>query len=221
LYTPLPQILAHIRLCERLQDYPVATEWMPHPYAGYTELNLATRDLPGRFAQIAGSLAANGLSILSAQLNTRDDGIVIDTFQVSDSDGQAIIDAEDWGRVDRILAEVISGERDLEGFLGASLRGRSVKQSSSVVTPRVRIDNDISAQSTVIEVQTEDRLGLGYHIARTLADLGLNILSAKLATEKNHAFDVFYVQTEAGEKVTSSFQMTEIMERLRFRLNVA
>jgi [protein-PII] uridylyltransferase len=221
LYTPLPQILAHIRLCERLQDYPVATEWMPHPYAGYTELNLATRDLPGRFAQIAGSLAANGLSILSAQLNTRDDGIVIDTFQVSDSDGQAIIDAEDLGRVDRILAEVISGERDLEGLLGASLRGRSVKQSSSVVTPRVRIDNDISAQSTVIEVQTEDRLGLGYHIARTLADLGLNILSAKLATEKNHAFDVFYVQTEAGEKVTSSFQMTEIMERLRFRLNVA
>jgi len=64
-------------------------------------------------------------------------------------------------------------------------------------------------------------LGLGYHIAKTLADLGLNILSAKLATEKNYAFDVFYVQTREGEKITSSFQMTEILERLRFKLNVA
>ena len=221
LYTPLPQILSHIRLCERLQDYPVATEWIPHPYAGYTELNLVTRDVPGRFAEIAGSLAANGLSILSAQLNTRDDGIVIDTFQVSDAEGQAIIDAEDWSRVDRLLAEVIAGKRDLEAILEARFRNPSVGQSSAVAVPRVRIDNDISAQSTVIEVQTEDRLGLGYHIAKTLADLGLNILSAKLATEKNHAFDVFYVQTQSGDKVTSSFQMTEILERLRFRLNVA
>ncbi len=221
LYTPLTQILSHIRLCEQLQDRPVATEWMPHPHAGYTELNLATRDLPGRFAQIAGCLAANGLSILSAQLNTRDDGIVIDTFQVSDAKGRAIIDAEDWGRVDRLLAAVIAGERELEAVLDADFRPPSAGQSGSSILPRVRIDNDISAHSTVIEVQTEDRLGLGYHIARTLADLGLNILSAKLATEKNHAFDVFYVQTHAGEKVTSGFQMTEILERLRFRLNVA
>jgi [protein-PII] uridylyltransferase len=221
LYTPLPQILSHIRLCERLQDRPVTTEWAAHPHAGYTELNLAARDLPGRFAQIAGSLAASGLSILSAQLNTRDDGIVIDTFQVSDAQDQAIVDPEDWGRVDRLLADVIVGERDLETLLEARFRSSSVRQTSSAVVPRVRIDNDISAQSTVIEVQTEDRLGLGYHIAKTLANLGLNILSAKLATEKNHAFDVFYVQTQSGDKVTSSFQMTEILERLRFRLNVA
>jgi [protein-PII] uridylyltransferase len=221
LYTPLTQILSHIRLCERLQDRPVATEWVPHPHAGYTQLNLTTRDLPGRFAEIAGCLAANGLSILSAQLNTRDDGIVIDTFQVSDAKGHAIIDAEDWSRVDRLLAAVIAGERKLATVLEDGFRPPSTGQSSSSMLPRVRIDNDISNHSTVIEVQTEDRLGLGYHIAKTLADLGLNILSAKLATEKNHAFDVFYVQTHAGEKVTSGFQMTEVLERLRFRLNVA
>jgi [protein-PII] uridylyltransferase len=221
LYTPLPQILSHIRLCERLLERPVVTEWIPHPHAGYTQLNLAARDVPGRFAQIAGSLAASGLSILSAQLNTRDDGIVIDTFQVSNAEDQAIVYPEDWSRVDRLLADVILGLRDLETVLEGRFRSVSVGQSGSGVVPRVRIDNDISAQSTVIEVQTEDRLGLGYHIAKTLADLGLNILSAKLATEKNHAFDVFYVQTQSGDKVTSSFQMTEILERLRFRLSVA
>jgi [protein-PII] uridylyltransferase len=217
LYTPLPQIIAHVRLCERLQDQPVVTLWTPHPRAGYTELVLSTRDLPGRFAQIAGTLSSQGISILSAQLNTRDDGVVIDTFQVSDAQGQAIVDAEVWRRVDRLLASVISGDRDLEEIL-ASRRKDSDELPAGVPAPRLRIDNEIASQSTVIEVQTQDRPGLGYRIARALTDLGLNILSAKLATERNHAFDVFYVQTREGEKVTSSFQMTEVLERLRSAL---
>ncbi|MCI0723606.1 MAG: hypothetical protein L0338_32310 [Acidobacteria bacterium] len=217
LYTPLPQIISHVRLCERLQDQPVVTLWTPHPQAGYTELILSTRDLPGRFAQIAGTLSSQGISILSAQLNTRDDEVVIDTFQVSDAQGNAIVDAEVWNRVDRMLASVISGERDVEEILAS--RRRDSEEPANAVAPRLRIDNEIASQSTVIEVQTQDRPGLGYRIAKALADLGLNILSAKLATERNHAFDVFYVQTREGEKVTSSFQMTEVLERLRSRLN--
>ena len=218
LYTPLPQILSHVRLCEQLRERPVLTLWTPHPQAGYTELILSTHDLPGRFAQIAGTLASQGISILSAQLNTREDKLVIDTFQVSDAQGNAIVDPEIKSRVDRLLAEVISGERDLEKLLAQRSGSPEDLSSSPPSVPRIRIDNEIASQSTVIEVQTQDRPGLGYKIAKTLADLGLNILSAKLATERNHAFDVFYVQTREGEKVTSSFQMTEILERLRFQL---
>jgi len=217
LYTPMPQIISHVRLCERLQDQPVVTLWTPHPRAGYTELVLSTRDLPGRFAQIAGTLSSQGISILSAQLNTRDDAVVIDTFQVSDVQGQAIVDSEVWRRVDRLLASVISGDRDLEEML-ASRRKDSDELPAGAPAPRLRIDNEIASQSTVIEVQTQDRPGLGYRIAKALADLGLNILSAKLATERHHAFDVFYVQTREREKVTSSFQMTEVLERLRSAL---
>jgi len=217
LYTPLPQIISHIRLCEKLQDRPVVTLWTPHPRGGYTELVLSTRDLPGRFAQIAGTLSSQGISILSAQLNTRDDAVVIDTFQVSDTQGQAIVDAEMWRRVDRLLASVISGDRDLEEILATGAEDGDTLPTG-LPAPRLRIDNEIASHSTVIEVQTQDRPGLGYRIAKALADLGLNILSAKLATERHHAFDVFYVQTREGEKVTSSFQMTEVVERLRSAL---
>jgi len=217
LYTPLTQIVSHVRLCERLQNQPVVTLWTPHPRAGYTELIVSTRDLPGRFAQIAGTLSSQGISILSAQLNTRDDAVVIDTFQVSDVQGQAIVDSEVWGRVDRLLASVISGDQDLEQIL--TLHRKDAAESAiGLPAPRLRIDNEIGSQSTVIEVQTQDRPGLGYRIAKALADLGLNILSAKLATERNHVFDVFYVQTREGEKLTSSFQMTEVLERLRAAL---
>ena len=215
LYTPLQQILSHIRLCERLHDQPVVTSWTPHPQSGHTELVVSTLDSPGRFAQIAGTLTALGISILSAQLNTRDDEIVIDTFQVGDATGNAILDSEVWNRVDRLLADVITGTKNLDDVLGAHLQTNPRNPAMPPIAPRVRIDNEIASQCTVIEVQAGDSLGLGFRLASAIANLGLNILSAKLATEKGYAFDVFYVQTAEGEKITSSFQMTEILERLR------
>ncbi|MFN8007570.1 MAG: HD domain-containing protein [Terriglobia bacterium] len=215
LYTPLQQILSHIRLCERLHDKPVVTLWTPHASSGYTELMVSTLDLPGRFAQIAGTLTALEIPILSAQLNTREDEIVIDTFQVGDVNGNAILDVEIWNRVDRLLADIITGTKSLDDVLGLKLQTDASYSGKPPIPPRVRIDNEIASQCTVIEVQAGDRLGLGYRLAAAISSLGLNILSAKLATEKGHAFDVFYVQTKEGEKVTSSFQMTEVLERLR------
>ena len=72
--------------------------------------------------------------------------------------------------------------------------------------------------ATVIEVQARDSWGLSYRIAGILAELGLNIVSAKLATDRNYAFDVFYVQTDGGEKVVDGSRMSQILERLRLEV---
>jgi UTP:GlnB (protein PII) uridylyltransferase len=45
-----------------------------------TELTICAADRPGLFADIAGALAATGIEILSADVNTREDGIALDTF---------------------------------------------------------------------------------------------------------------------------------------------
>ncbi len=220
LYTPLPQIVAHVRLCENLKERPLASEWVANPDGGYHELHLSTRDLPGRFAQITGTLAALGIRLLSAQLNTREDGIVIDTFHVSDLGSHLLIDDAGRRRVDQVLAEIILGKTRLEDLLrGQRYEVRAEPGAAAfAVAPRLRIDNDISAHSSVIEVQAQDSWGLSYRIAGILAELGLNIVSAKLATERNYAFDVFYVQTESGEKVVDGARMSQILERLRLEV---
>ena len=222
LYTPLPQIVAHVRLCENLKEQPLASEWVANPDGGYYELHLSTRDLPGRFAQITGTLTALGIRLLSAQLNTREDGIVIDTFHVSDLGSHLLIDDAGRRRVDQVLGEIILGKTRLEDLLrGQRYEVRAEPNSVGfAVAPRVRIDNDISAHSTVIEVQARDSWGLSYRIAGILAGLGLNIVSAKLATERNYAFDVFYVQTEGGEKVVDGSRMSQILERLRLEVKL-
>jgi len=61
------RIAEHLRLVEQLQaeGAPVVTELFPHPDLGTSDLVVVTRDLPGLFAALAGTLAANGINIMS------------------------------------------------------------------------------------------------------------------------------------------------------------
>src|SRR5439155_5184949 len=79
--TSVQRMAAHLRLVARLESVPVATELFHHPDLGSSDLVVVTHDVPGLFALIAGTLAAHGVNIISAQIATRADGVAIDTFQ--------------------------------------------------------------------------------------------------------------------------------------------
>ena len=70
--------------------------------------------------------------------------------------------------------------------------------------PQVTCDNEASQSSSLIEVHAVDEPGLAYKIASALAALGLDIVCAKIATEKSDALDVFYVTDEDGMKLSQS-----------------
>jgi [protein-PII] uridylyltransferase len=216
LYTPAAQIAQDVRLVQKLEQTELVLHWEDHPDKGYTHLNLVTRDHPGLFAQISGALSAFNLNILSAQLNTRDDGVVFDLFQIGGQGGSYRLHQEDYPRVEKLLKRVITGQVSIEDYLKRHADPHPATKSHRVsFPPRVRLDNAISPTTTVIEVQADDRVGLGYQIAKTLADLDLNITFAKLATEKAHAFDVFYVQDREGSKILDDQRMSKIVDRLK------
>jgi [protein-PII] uridylyltransferase len=66
---------------------------------------------------------------------------------------------------------------------------------------RVTVDNSLSDTRTVVEVRAPDRVGLLYRITRALAREGLNIATAKIATDHDLALDTFYVTDAAGTKL--------------------
>ena len=80
--------------------------------------------------------------------------------------------------------------------------------------PKIGIDNRLSDAYTVIEVKSPDRVGLLYLITRTLASLGLDIASARIATEIDHAYDTFYVHDREGRKVEDPSGMERAREGL-------
>jgi len=197
--TGVQRMAEHLRLVARLEASPVATELFHHPDLGSSDLVVVTRDVPGLFALIAGTLAAHGVNIISAQIATRADGIAIDTFQVNDPTGEAVTSAAQWGRVLDALRAVLGREQTVEALLERRQRGRA--GADGFARPKVAIDNRLSDDHTVVEVKCPDRLGLLYLITRTLSAQGLDIASARIATEIDQALDTFYVHDRDGRKL--------------------
>ena len=214
--TSVQRMAAHLRLIARLDSGPLATELFHHPDLGSSDLVVVTRDVPGLFSLIAGTLAAHGVNIISAQIATRADGIAIDTFQVNDPTGEALTSAAQWGRTLEALAKVLNDEQSVDALLE---RRRAAGRQATVghASPKIAIDNRLSDEYTVIEVKSPDRLGLLYLITRTLSALGLDIASARIATEIDQALDTFYVLDRKGHRL----EAPEAIEPVRAALEQA
>jgi len=207
--TPAARIAEHMRLIERLEEGPVATELFHHRDLGSSDLVIVTRDVPGLFSLIAGSLAANGINILSAQIHTRADGIAIDTFQVNDPFGEAVTEEARWRRTLLALRRVLQGAQKVDELLAARRGARSGEEA--VPGPaKVSVDNHLSDTHTVVEVKCPDRMGLLYLITRTLAAFDLSIGSARIATDIDHAYDTFYVADRHGRRIEDPDEMARV-----------
>jgi len=200
----------HVRMIHRLDTSPVVTELFHHPDLASSELVVVTRDLPGLFSLIAGTLAASGVNIISAQISTRADGVAIDTFQVNDPAGEPVTSQARWTRTLAALQAVLLGDEGVGALLE---RRRAAVRVMAVpaTTPKIAIDNTLSDAYTVVEVKCPDRLGLLYLITRTLSAMGLDIASARIATEIDQACDTFYVHDGQGRRLEDR----AAIERLR------
>jgi len=212
--TTAPQrIAAHLRLVERLEDDVVATDLFHHPDLGSSELVIATRDVPGLFSLIAGTLASEGINILSAQIHTRADGVALDTFQANDPFGEAVTEDARWRRTLDSLHRVLRGEQSVEELLAAR---RAAGTASAPVPgpPKIAVGNHLSDTRTVVEVKCPDRVGLLYLVTRTFAALGLDIGSARIATEIDQAYDTFYIADRQGRRIEEPAAMDRLREAL-------
>ena len=215
--TSAQRMAEHLRLVQRLDHGHVATELFHHPDLGSSDLVVVTRDVAGLFALIAGTLAAHGVNIMSAQIHTREDGIAIDTFQVNDPTGEKLTAAAQWRRVLESLQSVLVGEQSAEELLERRRRaGRRARGAPG--PPKVSVDNRLSDTYTVVEVKCPDRVGLLYLITRTLSAQGLDIASARIATEIDQALDTFYVHDGEGGKVEDPHAVRAVAEKLETAL---
>jgi [protein-PII] uridylyltransferase len=195
----------HFQLVAARGAAPVALDWRDLADGHCSELTLVADDRPGLFARVAGVLTANGVDILSVDLFTRGDGVVIDSFRVSELSGHRPVKPERRARVEQELRQAVEGRLDVS-LAVERWRTRAPRRSlqpwgRTARGPAVRFEQDASATATLIEVKAPDRPGLAWTIADTLARLGLDISFAKVATAKALALDVFYVTDDRGAKL--------------------
>jgi [protein-PII] uridylyltransferase len=210
--TGVQRMAEHLQMLQALNTSSVVTELFHHPELGSSDLVVVTRDVPGLFSLIAGTLASQGVNIISAQINTRGDGIAIDTFQVNDPVGEAVTSPAYWGRTLDALRKVITGEAQVAALLE---KRRAAGRAAGAEGPvKITLDNHLSDDYTVLEVKCPDRLGLLYLVTKTLAGLGLDIATARIATEIDQAVDTFYVHDGKGRKVEDADALARVREAL-------
>ena len=177
-------------------------------------LQIVTRDRPGLFARVAGALALCDLSIVDAQIHVTGTK-ALEVLQVADAYEED--NPVDWERAVELVEEVLGNSDDLTSRFEArerSILRRSVQAPQPIETVRVDFDNEVSADSTVIEVAGPDRLGLLYEVSSTIVAAGLDTQQARVQTVGGDVVDSFYVQTLDGAKFTEA----EAQEALRAAL---
>jgi [protein-PII] uridylyltransferase len=80
--------------------------------------------------------------------------------------------------------------------------------------PEVAFDNEATDDATVVEVHAPDGIGVLYRITRALAELDLDIVSAKVQTLGPRVVDSFYVRGPEGTKIHDPTLLVEIERAL-------
>jgi len=210
----LETIVRHADLCDRIGSGGAAVEYEAAREAA--EVAVAARDRPRLFADLVGLLSAQGLTILSARVHSRDDGVALDIFHVAPGDGLRIPVEDRLRAFRKDLAAIEAGTTTVERRLAdARRRIRFRPRRAPRHPPAIRFDADPSAGATSIEIAAADRLGLLHDLASALSGQGLDIRTARVTTLASLAVDTFYVLDRRGRRVDDPGDRARIEEALR------
>ncbi len=202
--TPPTRIAAHLGAISALQSRHVAVVDSFNREIGACEYTVITFNdvIPGIFSRIAGVMAAKGLQVLDAQIVTREDGVVVDTFQVVDPDHRGEPSADRRADIAEAVTRVLTGLESVEALMQRGGRLSLERRPAIARQPTdVQIDNDTSDRFTIIDVFADDKQGLLYVLTRAIFVLGLSVHAARISTRLDQVVDVFYVTEAEGGKV--------------------
>ncbi|MGC3988389.1 MAG: HD domain-containing protein [Chthoniobacteraceae bacterium] len=222
--TAQQDIVNHIRLFRAFMEMREDSEdlalapairWVQRPERGHTELLVVSWDRKHLLAEIAGAISLANLNILSADIYTRSDDLVLDIFRVCDTKHQAVTDEKDFTTVEKNLRQsLIEEDYDFAPLLEKQLRKRNSRLIQEHDFPtRINIDNRAHPVYTLVDIQTPDRLGLLYNLMRAVGTLEMDIALSRITTEKGAAIDTFYI-TERGHKIRSEEGINSIKQAL-------
>ena len=170
---------------------------------GFTNITIVTKDFSSLLSKICGVFAVNDINIQDAKIFTRKDGIVIDTFNVTDFRSHQKIEEERYKKIERDLKRVIGGLLQLNKEV-ASMKSKWWRIESKFFkrTGQVKIVFEKHEKYTIIDVFSPDRLGFLFQVTNKMNELGLNIYFAKISTRGDDIVDSFYVLNRNRKKIS-------------------
>ena len=219
LSTPEDDIAEHFELLSRFRGKRAELSVQHFPDRDCSSVVICCQDRPGLFASITGVFTALNFDILNARISTANDGRILDVFRISHHGRAEVVMAEQkWIKFRAILDGVLDGKIDIANLVGSFKPSALFQKRAPKVATVVNIDNEASDDFTIVEVFTEDRIGVLFTITYSLHRLGLSIHVAKISTNVDQAADVFYVTDHAGGKIVAADQVEAVRKFLHQNL---
>jgi [protein-PII] uridylyltransferase len=220
-------IVAHLQLFREFfakrsaQDnspFAPAVKWEAFPEQGHSIVSVCSWDRRRLLARIAGSFSVVPINILSADMYTRGDNLVLDIFRVCTADAKAITDRKRYKQVESTLSDSLGNEAfDFSPLIAEARRQNRDRLTQGIDFPtRISIDNKVHPTYTLVQIETPDRLGLLYDLLSCLDQEGVYISLSRISTEKGAAVDTFYVgDVTTRGKITDTNRIGSLQKKLQ------
>jgi [protein-PII] uridylyltransferase len=222
----VPEIVEHLQLFRSFienvssaGDFPLATaiKWKALPEQGHSVVTFCTWERDRLLAKVAGSFSVVPLNILSADIFSRGDNVVLGVFRVCDTKARPVTHQRDFALVEQTLRRALEDE----SFDFLPLIEKAKRQSHpfgpGIEFPmRIAIDNKTHPVYALIEIQAPDRLGLLYDVLTCLDRENLLIPLSRINTQAGAAIDTLYVVDRSSRtKITDPHRIRAIQLRLQ------
>lgn len=185
----------------------------------FTNVTIVTKDSTSLLANLCGALAINDINIHSAKIFTRKDGIVIDSFNVSDYRTSKNVSDSKYKPIEKSVTKSILGELNIEKeFDKVRARWKRLTNKNDNKPSLVEVDFEEHEEYSIIDVYAPDKIGLLYSITHKMSELGLMVAFATITTKVDGVLDAFYIKKNNGEKLRKSeysFISSELIDEIK------
>jgi [protein-PII] uridylyltransferase len=222
----VPEIVEHLKLfrwflesVSSRGEFPLgpAIQWKALSEQGHSVVTFCTWERESLLAKVAGSFSVVPLNILSADIFSRGDNIVLGVFRVCDTKARPVTHQRDFALVEQTLHRALEDE----SFDFLPLIEKAKRQSRHLAPGiefpiRIAIDNKTHPVYALIEIQAPDRIGLLYDVLSCLDRENLLVPLSRINTQAGAAIDTLYVVDRSTRaKITDSNRIRAIQVRLQ------
>ncbi|VAW61706.1 [Protein-PII] uridylyltransferase / [Protein-PII]-UMP uridylyl-removing enzyme [hydrothermal vent metagenome] len=185
------------------------------------EIFIYDEEKTGLFATIVTTLEQLGLNIADAKINVTENHYALNSFKVLEENGSS---PNESYRIDEIVEKLssrlsLTDSQASPGRINQHSRHRSRAQKSFAVKTRIRFEQLVGKDVTLLNIVAIDRPGLLASIAQAFIDHDIHIHHAKISTAGEKALDSFHITDKDSNPLLDDESMENLKNTLLKHLN--